>query len=231
MDTSDTKFLKKYQKIVRRPFLSCFLDIHQQELMQSLGNYHYFGGYADAKRKRVSNQEDFEIVCFKIAYPKKYYQLRHRDVLGALFGLGIDISLIGDIVYSKEDDLYFFANKKQTYFLKNNLLKIKDTKVDLIEVDPQKIVFMDHFLFQKIFVKSLRLDLLVASVFNISRAKAKMIVLDECVQVNSKCTSNPSKLLLKGDTISVRGYGKFKVDEVKETLKKRNLKIDVLVYS
>ena len=44
-------------------------------------------------------QPDFGISCFLAAWDKRYYDLSHRDVLGAFMGSGCKREALGDIIF------------------------------------------------------------------------------------------------------------------------------------
>ncbi len=69
-------------------------------------------------------------------------------------------------------------------------------------------------------VASLRVDALVSGVFRLSRAKASEAIRGGKCRVNWKVVEDPSRTLEEGDTVSLRGWGRFRVDAVEGKTKK-----------
>ena len=67
------------------------------------------GGFKNAERMKVAfvaedffGQPDFGMVCFKVEWDKRYYELSHRDILGAFMGMGCKREILGDIIFIPE---------------------------------------------------------------------------------------------------------------------------------
>ena len=66
----------------------------------------------------------------------------------------------------------------------------------------------------EIIVSSIRLDNIVAEIANTSRTKAKELIEEGLVYVNSINENNSSKKILLNDIINVRGKGKYIFEEI-----------------
>ena len=87
--------------------------------------------------------------------------------------LGFDRSLIGDIISNGEDWQLFCAQNMKEY-IRQQLEKIGKVAVRLEEVDYTKLIVpVDHWTAVQTVVSSLRLDTVIASVFNVSRQRSK----------------------------------------------------------
>ena len=75
-----------------------------------------------------------------------------------------------------------------------------------------------------------RIDGIVAKVYNFSRSQSIELFRGKKVYVNSRLCENNSYLLKNGDTISVRGYGKFVYNGVEYLTKKGKLSVKVGIY-
>ena len=109
---------------------SDFLTLNEQNMINSRISrmpgvvMEAFGGYEHAERQMVAFHPDalvfpweYPIDCLKIE-PKavKFSEkLTHRDYLGALLNLGVDRSVIGDILV-QEDAAWFFCLRKMSDF-------------------------------------------------------------------------------------------------------------------
>ena len=79
-------------------------------------------------------------------------------------------------------------------------------------------------------VSSLRLDSIVSTGFRMARGKAADLISSGRVQVNWRECTKPDKLLVAGDTVSARGFGKFELTEVGGLTKKGRTSITVKRY-
>ena len=83
------------------------------------------GGFKNAERMKVAfvaedffGQPDFGMVCFKVEWDKRYYELSHRDILGAFMGMGCKREILGDIIFIPEG-AQFVADKSFTTYIMN----------------------------------------------------------------------------------------------------------------
>lgn len=168
------------------------------------------------------------ITALKISF--SFSELSHRDFLGTLMGLKIKRECIGDI-YVFEKFAYIYINKEIVEYVLSNLSKIGNVgvKVEEIQIDEviipkvktEKITFT---------VNTVRLDSIVAGTFKISRDMATNSIKDGLVTVNYLSVFTPSKLLKQNDVVSLRGYGKAKVDKIGDLSKKGRTFISVQKY-
>lgn len=197
------------------------------------------GGCEDADRRvlRFGNPEElgyeapFPVVCVHIKplLPKFADTLSHRDFLGALMNLGIERSTIGDIKVG-EKEAYLFCLESIAPFICENLEQIKHTHVrcevtedvaQLPQEEPERIGIQ---------VQSLRVDAVLAKVYNMSREKSLELFRAGKVYVNGRLCENNARPVKQEETVNARGYGKFKLaGEPRETRKGR-ISVEVAVY-
>ena len=117
--------------------LSGFLDPYGQEIAETVAaNYpglrvDFGGGYQGAERARAMYiHEDFagtpagfDIACLKASWNGQFARLSHRDVLGALMGLGIERDRLGDLLVTA-DSVRILCDSKMAEYLLQNLTKI-----------------------------------------------------------------------------------------------------------
>ena len=155
--------------------------------------------------------------------------IRHQDVLGSLFGIGLNISTIGDIVV--EDNCFYFTNlKKLDDFVLKNLSMIGKQKVELEKVEEVNFS-KDHYSDIKIIVSSMRLDIIVSRLANISRSFTLDKLKNHEVYVNFKEQTKATSLLKENDILSIRKVGKFKVGKSLSTTKKDKIILEIKRYS
>ena len=77
----------------------------------------------------------------------------------------------------------------------------------------ENLNFEQRFSETVVSVSSARLDCFVSSIIGVSRGKAKEMISSELVYLNSFQQKNPDKNIEKNDILSIRGYGRFIVDD------------------
>ena len=65
------------------------------------------------------------------------------------------------------------------------------------------------------FLSSLRLDVVIANAYNLSRSEALEYLCRKDVSINHILNQNPSHICEVGDLISVRHKGRVKISEIK----------------
>ncbi|MDQ0361916.1 YlmH family RNA-binding protein [Breznakia pachnodae] len=207
-----------------RKVFTPFLSSVQQEIIRSYVGKKmqllFDGGYENSEYKKcLISYEDldipFPIVCLKAVYDTKYYSINHRDVLGALMHLGIERNQFGDIIVDN-GNIFIFVNRDIANFIKLELRQVKRCVVEFKEYD-EEIVFAVEYDYKDKVVSSFRLDVLVAAITNLSREKAKKIVQEGLVKVNHVPLEDCAYLCNNYCTLSIRGYGRFKVEDLERT--------------
>ncbi|MGL5977932.1 MAG: RNA-binding protein [Erysipelotrichaceae bacterium] len=171
---------------------------------------------------------DFPICLLKAKYNNKFRKIEHRDVLGALMNLGIERDQFGDI-YVEEATLYVYVLESIAPYVMQQLIQIGKSKVtfEVSQDDVRPSYDLEES--QKI-VTSLRLDVIVAALTNLSRDKAQSLIRSGLVKLAYSTIEDVSKLCHNGNDISIRGYGRFIFYEVVKTTKKDNMVIRVAKY-
>ncbi len=173
----------------------------------------------------------FPIVCLQAAptSPKYADQLTHRDILGALMHLGIAREQIGDIVL-RSNVAYIFVTEKIAPFVVESLTKAKHTPltVTVAEQLPQGALYTLEA--RQCVVSSERIDGIVAHVYKYSRNQVNELFRSGKVFLNGRCWENIGTVLKDGDTVSVRGEGRFIYRGAVRSTKSGNLAVEVDVY-
>lgn len=221
------------------PYLTPFLDPREQYIVESvIGQFediviNSFGGYEAAERKRLylspsyfePSQDDFEIKVAEIRYPKKFAELSHGQILGTLMGSGIKRETIGDII-TDSDRWQFFAEEAILLFLLPSIVKVGKISIQLEEVDYTDIVLpKDAWEERDEIVSSLRLDTVLSAVFNISRQKSKELISSNKVKINWNETDRPDTVLSIFDVVSIRGYGRLRIQSIEGKTKKEKIRL------
>lgn len=211
--------------------------LHQNEDLFYTG-FSLYGGYQEAERQMVAFQPDalyynweYPISCVQVEPLNHRFSedLSHRDILGALMHLGIDRSLIGDILI-KDKSAYIFCVEKMADFIAKELYKIKHTQVMTQRVKPVDLHIEMQYRTEEGFIASNRLDAFVAQACKLSRAQAAQFILGENVFINGALVTNHNQGLAEGDVVSLRGHGKLRFEAFLNTTKKGRLHIRYAWY-
>lgn len=80
-----------------------------------------------------------------------------------------------------------------------------------------------------VFTSSLRIDTMIATVYNISRNRVKELINAKKVQLNWMVLTKPDTELGALDIVSVRGFGRIKLSAVLGRSKRGKLRCEVAV--
>lgn len=194
--------------------------------------YIFFGGYDLASRRYLGVfpewDEDmlFPIDGITFNFPSAY-SLSHRDFLGALMALKISRESVGDILVGEGQAVVFVSNTVSQHIL-SEIRKIGSVGVKAELGIPDSLPEVSEKVFLSGTVASNRIDCVVATIIGTSRSNALELIGEGRVSVNSiQCEKN-TKSVHSGDSITIRGKGRFTVESMDEYSKKGRL---ILKYS
>lgn len=218
---------------------SGFLDLNRLSMAEGIEKHFKcqnvtFGGYEDAERKVMyflpqgDMQPDFSdirVLCSKISTP-----LNHREVLGSLMGLGIDRSLVGDILIS-EKSVQIIVKKEIAQFIVQNFLRASKTRLSFEVCDIENIEIPDKTTKEITgTIKSLRLDSVISLAFSVSRTLCKDLIAASKVFVNDRCVTKPDLIVSEGDKLTLRGKGKAFLVEIGSLSRKERIFVKIQRY-
>ena len=226
---------------------SDFLGLAEQDVFHRVKTeigrcpFTLFGGLEHSERVMVrfgseemlGYEEPFPIVCLRIApaAPKFAEELGHRDYLGALMNLGFERSLLGDIrIQGKEAFLFCHENMRDV--ICEGLTAVRHTNVRVFEVEADKLteLHLSESRSVSVNLSSLRIDAIIAKLYNISRGRSQELVSGGRVFINGRECTQGSAVPRENDIVSVRGVGRFVVrSQVGET-RKGKLVLEVGVF-
>lgn len=222
-----------------------FLGMSEQEIFWQAAHairhvpFTLWGGCEGCERQMIrfggieelGYEEEFPIVCICIRplLEKFADHLTHRDFLGALMNLGIERNTLGDI-YVNQKTGYLFCTDKIAPFIVENLDKIKHTNVQCTILEEIPKVVAGEAVEEEHLTASERIDGVVAKLYNISRTQSLELFRQKKIFVNGRLNENNSCNLKSGDTVSVRGYGKFIYEGVSQETRKGKLRIKVKIF-
>ena len=113
--------------------------------------------------------------------------------------------------------------------VKNNLIKIKRSKVKILE--SEEIITIKHQYISKTFiVSSFRLDKVVSTLYGVPRSKAVSYIQSGFVKVNHKEVEEINYLCNNSDIISLRRHGRVKFVDTKRRTKQDNYVVEGYFY-
>ncbi|HHX13246.1 MAG TPA: RNA-binding protein [Clostridiales bacterium] len=227
---------------------SDFLNLNEQSILEYTKHelpgisYFSFGGFTEAERRmicfcgdnNVKNIEDIDfpisVVSIKPQNRKFSDALTHRDYLGAVLNLGIDRSIVGDIIIN-DLEAFIFCTTSINEFIADNLIKIKHTNISTSIIESQEFYYEPKFKDISGTVSSIRLDSILSVAFNRSRSSLTGLIEGGKVFVNGKEVISNSHELKDNDVVSVRGQGKFLYVGTPYKTKKGRYSVKVRVYA
>lgn len=241
----ESRLISRLEEIVQKALLgqvgrSDFLDLRQQELAQaavvntSSLIWELDGGYEQAERKRLLAYPEWESkVSAKIAYLRITSRehpappIGHRDYLGAVLNLGLKREKLGDIVV-QDQQAYMMVDVDLADFIGWHLTRVKHSQVEVEMIPPEALVFQPLQLHTaQLNLASLRVDAAVARAFNLSRAEVNDLVAAGQVRLNQLQVYKGSAPLKTNDLISVRGQGRFRLENIGTVSRKGRQQVQI----
>ena len=224
----------EFCKIKNRIEYTDFLDMYQLGLIKGfldklqISNYMFYGGYDNAERKiLIIYPEEYTSQMIEKNYGKIFKVIRvklpddleekysHRDYLGGIIKLGVVREKIGDILVSQSGSDIICIDEIDKFLLQNlnSLTRFGTSKISSENINDLKITETKKKEI-KIIVASLRLDNFVSELARCSRNKAVEIINTERVFVNYQNETKKTKQIKEGDTITIRGKGRFVIKQL-----------------
>ena len=216
---------------------TAFLDERQQLLAETMlsrradVNFILFGGFDGAARRVIGifpeydspREDEFPIEAIAARHGRGE-RLEHRAVLGSLIALGIARESIGDIL--PEDGICrFVVLKPVAGVVRDELCRIGRTGVRCNTEDFATLAPTLEFENLRGTVSSPRIDSLVRLLTNLSRERSAELVRGGLVQKSYVQINSPDEQFAPGDIITIRGYGKYIVDEIGSPTRKSRLPV------
>lgn len=198
-----------------------------------------FGGYRDAERKRIyvlpdymweiADLSELDSYGYSVSISALdvssagYRKLSHRDYLGSVLGLGVERTVVGDILVIGEDgaSAVIFCDEPLASFFCSELNKVANEKVRCRSLELDKVVVPERRMATiNDTVASPRVDCVVGALCSFSREKARAAVVAGIVEVDFEIEERPDHTVKAPCIISVRGIGRFRVNSVEDKTKK-----------
>lgn len=223
------------------PILTDFLNPREQYIFREIvGGYaqlYSFGGFSNAEKKRMLlcewsegyKSDKFNISLLEIAYPQKWSELTHSQILGVLTHLGIELDTFGDIINDENGNWQFFVKAELKDYFLEEIDRIGRTKVKLSELPLSKVLVQEDDSEEMTSVAiSLRLDAVISAITNLSRSQVKKIIEAGEVKLNWHLVTQSNIIISVQDMLSIRHYGRYEIINLATTKKgKKRLEIKV----
>lgn len=214
-----------------------FLDLREQAIVrQHLRRYPdeqwcLFGGYEDAERCYLAvcppyfspTEAEFPLCIVGFRY-RPVKALTHRDFLGTLLSAGIRRDKIGDILCGEGLSVAFLS-REITPFVCEQITKIGGEGVELIPDYTGALPLSHSYEERHETVASPRLDAVVKALLHCSREGAAEMIRGGSVSVDHCQVESVSFQLTAPCTVSVRGSGRFLIDQIGPETKKGRLNL------
>lgn len=195
----------------------------------------FFGGYEGAERQIAAFYDDacpdaFPITALELRWNAKFADAQHRDLLGAVMGLGLERDAIGDVCIGEAPGVaYLFCSDDVTGYISATLESAGRASLRISVADEVRIAPPEGTAFRAT-VQNLRLDAVLAAGYKLSRAEAQRLIAAGLVKLNHVPEERCDARLETGALISARGYGRLRLDEVQGETRKGRIGIVLFRY-
>ena len=157
--------------------------------------------------------------------------LTHRDFMGAILNLGIKREALGDIAVLGESSADAYCTARAGELIAAELRRIgRDGVRATVRAVGAFERITREFETLTVIVASMRLDCVVGELANVSREGAKRLIAAGSVELDHREATDADCRVPEGATLSVRGYGKFRVGAVSGVTRKDRLRLTVERY-
>ncbi|HRF52570.1 MAG TPA: YlmH/Sll1252 family protein, partial [Trichococcus flocculiformis] len=155
-----------------------------------------------------------------------FASLTHGKILGTLIGTGMKRELFGDILSDGTRWQFLLASNIASY-VHSQITKIGKVSVRLESRTYTDLIMpIDDWTIVHDTVSSLRLDTVIAAIYNISRQRAKELVSSGKVKLNWSVFERPDFELGLLDIVSIRGYGRIQIKAIEGKSKKDKWRVE-----
>lgn len=199
------------------------------------GQVAFFGGYDGAERRIAAFHDGdvpdfFPIAALELKWNAKFADAKHRDLLGAVMGLGLERDATGDICLGTQPGVaYLFCTEDVVSYISANLesagrASLRIDRADEISIAPPEGSAV------RVTVQNLRMDAVLAAGWKLSRSEAQRLIAAGLVKLNHIVEERSDARVEEGSLISARGYGRLRVDEVQGETKKGRIGVMLFCY-
>lgn len=193
------------------------------------------GGWPDAERVQVCFHPASREACFtyewlEIRWNRRFSGMEHRALLGSLMHLGVDRSWCGDLLM-REEDAVLCCLRELAVRLPQEWREAGRVPLTVRQLEEAPIIRQAQGRLVRDTVASLRLDCVLAGGLGVSRAAAAERIRRGEVSVNHRPEERIDRMLQPGDLLSVRKFGRIRLDAVEDPNRKGRLPIALCILS
>jgi len=181
----------------------------------------FWGGYDDAERRVAAFYPDeppaadeWPLCPLRLQWNARFASPGHRDLLGAVMGLGIEREMTGDIAPGRFRDApcaYLFALRELADYIAASLDSAGRAAIRASVAGEAPQLMPPEGQALRLTVQQERLDAVAAAAFRLSRSEAQRLVAAGLVKLNHVPCLRGDARLREGDLISARGYGRVRL--------------------
>lgn len=195
----------------------------------------FFGGFPEAERVVAAfvawgDEPDYPIECLDLKWNTKFASAGHRDLLGAVMGLSIEREMTGDIVLAGDGLAYLFVVRDMADYVMANLESAGRAALKITRHEGEIVCPVPEGTHMRVTLASPRLDAFVAAGYNLSRSESQKLINGGLVKLNHVPEMRTDTNVDEGDLISVRGYGRMKIEELLGETRRGRLAAQVFRY-
>lgn len=235
------KFIGWYKEAMyqQTTILTGFLNPHDLALLTAILGREIpliaNGGYPDSEKKRAiinpQGRADFKLALLEFDYNQQFNQLTHSQILGVLTHLGVELSTFGDIVTDGQGRWQVIVEAELTDFFCQQIQRVGRTSVKLrLAAWADLVEIKDDHLENSTVSSSLRLDAVLAKIGHQSRKDVQTAIAAGEIQVNFMLPQHIERPIEPGQIISLRHFGRIKLQAISPTRKGR-YRIDYYLWS
>lgn len=199
----------------------------------------FFGGFADAERRMAAfhsedapQEDEWPLTPLVIKWNPKYADPGHRDLLGALMGLGVDRAVTGDIAFGRQaGTAYLFCCEDVADYLCANLESAGRARISVERADLPVDIREPEGVFLRVTVQSPRLDAILAAALHLSRGEAARLIEAGFVQRDHRVELRGDQHIAEGELLSVRGHGRLRLTACEDLTRKGRLALRLFKYT
>ena len=181
----------------------------------------FYGGYDGAERVMAAfylygppEPSEYPLCALKISWNAKFANPGHRDLLGAVMGLGLERDALGDIALGAchgAPCAWLFVTPEMADYVAANLDSAGRASVKAERSDQAPEIAPPEGSEMRVTVQNPRLDAVLAAGYRLSRSEAQRCIAAGLVKLNHMPNLHTDARVEAGDLISARGYGRLKV--------------------
>ena len=198
----------------------------------------FHGGYVDAERRIAAFYDgdapeawEYPMSCIELKWNPKYASPAHRDLLGAVMGLGLERDSTGDIAFCMEDGAAcLFAHRDVESYICANLEGAGRASLKLRALDETPALKPPEGAQIRVTVSSERMDAVIAAGLKLSRSEAQKLINAGLVKRSHIPELRGDIHLEEGDLLSIRGYGRMRILAFEGQTRKGRLAVRLFRY-